>query len=78
MGFFDRFKSKDTKKEKKPIPDNIEIDQDQLILKEIAINAKDRTERAVAADQITDQFVALDIAKNVKDRAIRLDRKSVV
>lgn len=72
MGFFDRFKSKDTKKEKKPIPDNIEIDQDQLILKEIAINAKDRTERAVAADQITDQFVALDIAKNVKDRAIRL------
>ena len=72
MGFFDRFKGNDTKKEKKQIPEDIEIDQDQLLLKEIAINSKDRTERAIAADKITDQFVALDIAKNVKDRAIRL------
>ena len=72
MGLFDRFKSKETKKEKKPLPENVEIDEDQLLLKEIAINGKDRTERAVAADNITDQFVALDIAKNVKDRAIRL------
>ena len=72
MGLFDRFKSKEPKKEKKPIQDEIEIDEEQLILKEIAINAKDRTERAVAADNITDEFVALDIAKNVKDRAVRL------
>lgn len=72
MGFLDRFKGKDNKKEKKPLPDDVEIDEDQLILKDIAINGKDRTERAVAADNITDQFVALDIAKNVKDRAIRL------
>ena len=72
MGLFDRFKSKQPKKERKTIPKDIEIDEDQLLLKEIAINAKDRTERAVAADKITDEFVALDIAKNVKDRAIRL------
>ena len=71
MGFLDRFKNNDNK-DKKFIPDEIEIDKQQLILKEIAINSKDRTERAVAADKITNQFVALDIAKNVKDRAIRL------
>ena len=77
MGLFNRFK-KDDKKEKKPkkdkkvIPDDLEIDQDQLILKEIATNSKDRFERASAADQITDQYVALDMSKNIKDRAIRL------
>ena len=77
MGLFDRFKKSDNKKEKpkkeeKVIPDDLEIDEDQLVLKEIAINSKDRYERAAAADQITDQYVALDLAKNVKDRAIRL------
>ena len=77
MGLFDRFKKSDNKKEKKPrqekvIPDDLEIDEDQLLLKDIAINSKDRYERAAAADQITDQYVALDLAKNVKDRAIRL------
>ena len=77
MGLFDRFKKSDNKKEKpkkeeKVIPDDLEIDEDQLVLKDIAINSKDRYERAAAADQITDQYVALDLAKNVKDRAIRL------
>ena len=42
MGFFDRFKNKETKKEKKEIPTDIEIDEDQLILKDIAINATKR------------------------------------
>ena len=72
MGFLDRFKNKQPKKEKVVKPDDIEIDPEQLALKEMAINSKDRTQRAVAADSITDQYVALDIAKNVKDRAIRL------
>ena len=74
MGLFDRFK-KDNKKEKterKPIPKDVEIDEDQLLLKKIATTNKDRYERAAAADQITDQYVALDMSKNVKDRAIRL------
>ena len=76
MGLFDRFKKSDDKKQKpkkeKVIPDDLEIDEDQLILKEIATNSKDRYERAAAADQITDQYVALDLSKNIKDRAIRL------
>ena len=72
MGFFDRFKSKEEKKEKADIPDESQIDPEQLALKEIAVNSKDRNQRAIAADSITDQYVALDIAKNVKDRAIRL------
>ena len=60
MGLFDRFK-KDKAKEEKPkeekvIPDDLEIDADQLILKEIATNSKDRYERAAAADQVTDQY----------------------
>jgi len=72
MGFLDRFKSKEPKKQKAVMPDDREIDEEQLALKEIAINSKDRNQRAIAADNITDQYVALDIAKNVKDRAIRL------
>ena len=76
MGLFDRFKKDNSKKEEpkeeKVIPDNLEIDEDQLILKEIATNSKDRYERAAAADQITDQYVALDMSKTIKDRAIRL------
>ena len=76
MGLFDRFKKDNTKKEKpkeeKVIPDDLEIDEDQLILKEIATNSKDRYERAAAADQVTDQYVALDMSKTIKDRAIRL------
>ena len=76
MGLFDRFK-KDKAKEEKPkeekvIPDDLEIDEDQLILKEIATKSKDRYERAAAADQVTDQYVALDMSKTIKDRAIRL------
>ena len=59
MGLFDRFKKDNAKKEKpkeeKVIPDDLEIDEDQLILKEIATNSKDRYERAAAADQVTDQ-----------------------
>ena len=75
MGLFDRFKKSDKKekpKEKKISLDDLEIDEDQLLLKEIATNSKDRYERAAAADQITDQYVALDMSKNIKDRAIRL------
>ena len=75
MGLFDRFKSNDKdKKEKKKnaVPDDIEIDEDQLELKRIATTHKDRYKRAEAADKITNQFVALDMSKNVKDRAIRL------
>ena len=71
MGLFDRFKKSD-KKEKKVIPDNLEIEEEELRLKEIAINHKDRLERAKAADKISNEFVALDMAKTVKDRAIRL------
>ena len=76
MGLFDRFKKNDAKKEESPkkavIPDDLEIDEDQLLLKDIATNSKDRYERAAAADQITDQYVALDLSKTIKDRAIRL------
>ena len=77
MGLFDRFKKSDNKKEepkkeKKVIPDDLDIDEDQLILKNIATTSKDRYERAAAADKITDQYVALDLSKNIKDRAIRL------
>ena len=36
------------------------------------MNSKNRHERAAAADNITNQYVALDLAKNVTDRAIRL------
>ena len=73
MGLFDRFKKNDDKpKQDKVIPDDLEIDEDQLMLKDIATNSKDRYERAAAADQITDQYVALDLSKNIKDRAIRL------
>ena len=75
MGLFDRFKKSDKKEmpnEVKIIPDDLDIDEDQLLLKEIATNSKDRYERAAAADQITDQYVALDMSKNIKDRAIRL------
>ena len=73
MGLFDRFKKND-KKEKKEIkiPENPEIDEDQLLLKKIATTDKDRYKRAEAADKITNQFVALDMSKTVKDRAIRL------
>ena len=70
MGLFDRFKKKE--KERKAIPDEVEIDEDQLILKKIATTSKDRYERAAAVNQITNEYVALDIAKTVKDRAIRL------
>ena len=75
MGLLDRFKKSDDKKEskkEKAIPDKIEIEEDQLMLKDIATNGKDRYERAAAADQITNQYVALDLSKNIKDRAIRL------
>ena len=55
MGLFDRFKKNDNKKEepkkKNVIPDDLEIDEDQLILKEIATKSKDRYERAAAADK---------------------------
>ena len=73
MGLFDRFK-KDKKKEKKTeeIPTDIEIPEVELQLKEIAMKSKNRNERAVAVNNITNQYVALDLAKNVKDRAIRL------
>ena len=60
MGLFDRFKKDNSKKEEpkeeKVIPDNLEIDEEQLILKEIATKSKDRYERAAAADQITGQY----------------------
>ena len=76
MGLFDRFKKNDDKKQEskqeKVIPDDFEIDEDQLILKKIATSSKDRYERATATDKITDQYVALDLFKNVKDRVIRL------
>ena len=71
MGLFDRFK-KSNKKEKKVVLDDVEIEEEELRLKEIAINHKDRIERAQAADKITNEYVALDMAKTVKDRAIRL------
>ena len=75
MGLFDRFKKdKKDKKEKKvkEIPKDIDIPDVELQLKDIAMNSKNRNERAVAANNITNQYVALDLAKNVKDRAIRL------
>ena len=72
MGLFDRFKSNDKKEAKKVVHDEIEIDEEQLLLKKIATTDKDRYKRAEAADKITNQFVALDMSKNVKDRAIRL------
>ena len=73
MGLLDRFK-KDKKKERKTkkIPTDIEIPEVELQLKEIAMKSKNRNERAVAVNNITNQYVALDLAKNVKDRAIRL------
>ena len=43
-----------------------------LELKKIATTHKNRHKRAEAADKITNQFVALDMSKTVKDRAIRL------
>ena len=64
MGLFDRFKKNESKKEKpkkETVPKDIEIDEEQLALKEIALNSKDRYERANAADQITNQYVALDL-----------------
>ena len=70
MGLFDRFKKNETKTEE--ISQQKDIDEDQLILKEIATTSKDRIQRASAADQITDQYIALDLSKTVKDRAIRL------
>ena len=75
MGLFDRFKKSDSKKQPKTknvIPDDLEIDEDQLILKKIATTSKDRYERAAAVEKITNQYVSLDLAKTVKDRAIRL------
>ena len=72
MGLFDRFKKNDKAEKKVKIPDKVEIDDDQLALKKIATTDKDRIKRAEAADKITNQFVALDMSKNVKDRAIRL------
>ena len=55
MGLFDRFKKNESKKEKpkkETVPKDIEIDEEQLALKEIALNSKDRYERANAADQM--------------------------
>ena len=76
MGLFDRFKKSDSEKQqtkkKKPISKPDDINEDQLMLQEIATKSKDRYERAEAADKITDQYVALDMSKNVKDRVIRL------
>ena len=72
MGLFDRFKKNDKKERKAISKDDVEIEEDQLLLQKIATTNKDRYERAAAADQITNQYVALDMAKNVKDRAIRL------
>ena len=71
MGLFDRFKKKE-KEEAKSIPKDMEIEEDQLLLKKIATTDKDRNKRAVAANNITNQYVALDLSKTVKDRAIRL------
>ena len=73
MGLFDRFKSNDKKEKSKKVNlDDVEIDEEQLQLKKIATTHKDRYKRAEAVDKITNQFVALDMSKNVKDRAIRL------
>ena len=72
MGLFDRFKKNDKKEHKAISKDDVEIEEDQLLLQKIATTNKNRYERAAAADQITNQYVALDMAKNVKDRAIRL------
>ena len=67
MGFFDRFKKdktdksdnkeKSDKKEKevREIPKDIEIPQEELLLKDIAMNSKNRNERAVAVNNITNQ-----------------------
>ena len=41
MGLFDRFKKDDVKKEKVAIPDESEIDAEQLILKKIATTNSD-------------------------------------
>ena len=71
MGLFDRFKKND-KKDRKPVPKDVEIEEDQLLLKKIATTDKDRNKRAAAVNQITNQYVALDLSKTVKDRAIRL------
>ena len=41
MGLFDRFKSKDTEKQEKPVvPDNLKIDKDQLLLKKLPLPIK--------------------------------------
>ena len=76
MGLFSRFKKNNDENSKqnknKEIHEDSDVDESQLMLKEIALNSKDRYERAAAADKITDQYVALDLAKSVKDRAIRL------
>ena len=77
MGFLNRFK-KDKKEEKKPknIKSIDEIPQDQIDLKKIAMTSKDRNERAFAADNITNQYVSLDLAKNVTDRGAEIGRAS--
>ena len=74
MGFFDRFKKKKTEETIHDEINNedVEIEEDQLALKEIAINHKNRHVRAKATSDIKNQFVLLEIAKTVKDRAIRL------
>ena len=80
MGFFDRFKKnknankkvKRVERKRKAIDKQPDIEESQLALREIAVNSKNRHERAQATDSITNQYVALDIAKHVTDRAIRL------
>lgn len=45
MGLFDRFKKTEKKeKPRKPIPTDVEIEEDQLLLKKIATTNKDRYE----------------------------------
>ena len=80
MGFFDRFKKnknankkvKRVERKRKAIDKQPDIEESQLALREIAVNSKNRHKRAQATDSITNQYVALDIAKHVTDRAIRL------
>ncbi len=62
-----RLKEKEKQLNKQP-----DIEESQLALREIAVNSKNRHERAQATDSITNQYVTLDIAKHVTDRAIRL------
>ena len=70
MGFFDRFKKNDKKERKAISKDDVEIEEDQLMLKKIATFAREELEERLQSKVFLEMFVRVE--ENWRNRQFQL------